>query len=188
MIKRKLLLTIFVSLFIVLLAFTSGCSLVDNINDMYNKNFGFSVTINDQKYADDISGIVLDKKTIIYVSSTDYDVNIFSNSSIENFNFKIGDELYTWSDTYSMLFNTAFNLTKNNDNFTIEYDNLVSILSLLLDYDVNNIFIPDAPEGDLFYLVITSNSQSIKVGFTLIDLIGNANVEDVVIDPDHIIF
>ena len=54
---------------------------------------------------------------------------------------------------------------------------------------MNDIYVPDVPTSeDLFVLSVRSGNGVIDISFTLSDLGGNADVEDVFLNTDKIVF
>lgn len=149
----------------------------------------FSVEINGEKYLNNAKGLVLDKNTSVTVSTENYDVSIYTKSVSNNFSFYVGEEQYEWSDTAYFDISAGFDVSVKGDTFVISYNNLASILSKALDYDMNDIYVPDVPTSeDLFVLSVRSGNGVIDISFTLSDLGGNADVEDVFLNTDKIVF
>ena len=151
----------------------------------------FGVTVNGKLYVNNVDNLVLDKQTTITVTtpfSDGYEAVIYTKALADNFTFKVGDEEYNWADTHTMPFNAGFVFVVDGDTFTLSYTNLAGIIATVLDYNVNDICVPDAPDGDLFEMRITSGNSTITLGFTLTDLGGNANVSGIILDEDEIIF
>lgn len=149
----------------------------------------FSISINDKQYTSNINGLVFDKKTMVNVSASDgYEVSIYTNKVSDDFVFRIIDEEYTWSDTFVMPFTNGFNFSYADDYFIVSYDNLAGIIAQSLGCSELDVYVPNAPDGDLFVMHISSGDLTISVGFTLEDLSGNAAVSDITLDPPAIIF
>ena len=125
----------------------------------------------------------------VTVPSGSYDVNIRSLAVSEDFDFLIGEEVYSWSNTVYQDFTSGFNVTENSDGFTMTYEDLVSVLSDALGYPKEDIRVPDVPtDEDLFVMTVTSDDENISIGFMIEDLGGNMSVIGVSLDSSSIIF
>lgn len=181
------------SLFLMLLIVIAGVIIAFyNLTDGFKyelKTFG--VTVNGKLYVNNVSGLILEKQSEIEVTtpfSDGFEVSVYTKKAEKDFIFRIGDEEYKWSETHVMSFTDGFDIKYSDDSFILIYENLAGILAKTLNYDVNDIYVPDAPSGDLFVMYISSGGSVISVGFTLEDLSGNASVSGITLDPPVIIF
>ena len=156
-----------------------------------NERETFGITVNGERYEYNAEGLVFGKTTEVTVTapSGSYDVSIKSLAVSEDFEFLIGEEVYSWSNTVYQDFTSGFNVTENSDGFTITYEDLASVLSDALGYPKEDIRVPDVPtDEDLFIMTVTSDDESISLGFMLEDLGGNMSVAGVTLDSSSIIF
>lgn len=161
------------------------------VSNLFSKKITFGVTIDGILYESNADGLVLEKNTTVFVSSPsgDYDVSINTRATNKDFEFYIGKESYLWSDTVYRDFTSGFNVTLGDGEFVIMYENIVSVFSDALGYPAKNIIVPDIPtDEDLFVLIVSADEQQIHLGFTLSDLLGNADVSDITLDKTEIIF
>ena len=149
----------------------------------------FGVTINGKYYPNDAEGLVLDKHVTATVTTEDYEVTVSAKPVTEDFTFDVGAETYSWSsDAVLRDFTQGFNVTVKADTFTMEYTDLAGVLAKTLEYDAEDICVPDVPAGeDLFVLSVAKGGTELRIGFTLADLGGNANVESVSLDVTKIV-
>ncbi len=150
----------------------------------------FGVTINGKYYPNNAEGLVLDKHTTATVTTDDYEVTVSAKPVTEDFTFDVGAETYSWSsDAVLRDFTRGFDVTVKGDTFTMDYTDLAGVLAKTLQHDAEDIYVPDAPAGeDLFVVSVTKGSTELRIGFTLADLGGNANVESVSLDVTEIVF
>lgn len=187
MARRNTITTVIVVLLLLALVVGLMVGLSRTLGD--NENEAFSITVNGERYDHNAEGIVFGKNVTVTVPSGSYDVNINSLTVSEDFEFLIGEEVYSWTDTVYQDFTSGFNVTKNSDGFTMTYDDLASVLSDALGYPKEYIRVPDVPtDEDLFVMTVTSEDKSISLGFMIEDLGGNMSATGVSLDSSSIIF
>lgn len=187
--RKNRIVTVIVTVLVILLliGIVAACSWATNGFNDAPKIFG--VTINGKYYPNNADGLVLDKQTTVSVTTDNYDVYISSVTVKEDFVFLIGEEEYKWSDVRTADLAKGFGLSIDGKTFTLTYDDLAGVLADSLGYDVNDIYVPDVPtKEDLFALRVVSDGSEIRLGFTLSDLSGNANVENITLDKTEIVF
>ena len=185
--RTKTILTVAIAVASVLLI----VCLIAGISTAYGNATTFGVTVNGRRYERNAGGLVLGKVSSVLVTSPSgtYDVSVRTRSPDTDFAFLVGEETYMWSETVYADFTSGFGIAKSDDGFTLTYDDLTSVLSGALGCPAEELRVPDVPtDGDLFGLTVTDGSDSIRLGFTLEDLGGNANVESVSLDVTEIVF
>ena len=185
--KSRTIFTIIIAVIVILLVI----GLIVWISRSCSKETTFAVTIDGVRYESNADGLVLGKNTTVFVSSPsgDYDVSVKTRSVSKDFEFYIGEESYLWSNTVYHDFTSGFNVALGDGEFVMTYENIVSVLSDALGYPAKNIIVPDIPtDEDLFVLIVSSEEQQINLGFTLSDLLGNADVSGITLNKTEIIF
>ena len=187
--KRSTIVTVIVVLLLLALAVGLIVGLIRMLGDNGNGTFG--ITVNGERYEHNTEGLVFGTTTEVTVTSTSgsYDVSIKSAAVSEDFEFLIGEEVYSWSNTVYQNFTSGFNVAENSDGFTMTYEDLASVLADALRYPKEDIRIPDVPtDEDLFVMTVASGEESISLGFTLEDLGGNMFVTGISLDSSAIVF
>ena len=128
---------------VVLLLLALAVGLMVGLSRVLGKNERetFGITVNGERYEYNAEGLVFGKTTEVTVTapSGSYDVSIKSLAVSEDFEFLIGEEVYSWSNTVYQDFTSGFNVTENSDGFTITYEDLASVLSDALGYPKEDI-------------------------------------------------
>lgn len=142
----------------------------------------FSVTVNGTAYSSDVSGLILPKKTKIEINGADrYTAEIRAIMPEEDFTFSVGAEEWKWSDLSSYDLTAGFDITVYADSFTLDYEDLASVIRGVLGYNAE-VIVGNVPWSDLFNLRVSSGDKSISVKFTL------EGIYRIELDPPAIIF
>ncbi len=151
---------------------------------------GFEVTVGNNSYTSDVSGLVLTSgESIRILSESDYTVSIEAVTPSEDFAFYVGEEAWHWSDITGWDMTSGFYISVSGNSFNIRYGTLPQFIALVFGVSEESVKTRTAPSGDLFEMKIESGGEVLTIGFTLTDVTGNAvNVTDMELDPEQIIF
>ena len=131
-----------------------------------NKFKVFTITINDEQYTENVSGLIIPKETTVSVNRSEYIVEVSALPITEDFTFNVGSELWSWSDLSSYDLTMGFDIALYNDSFTIKYEDLSSVIRNVIGYNIDVSF-GNVPWCDLFNMRIKSGDQVIDIKFTL---------------------
>lgn len=131
------------------------------------KSETFSVTVNGKTYSSDVSGLILPKKTEIVINGADsFTAEIRAVMPEEDFTFSVGAEEWNWSDFSSYDLTAGFDVTVYSDSFTLDYEDLASVIRGTLGYNAE-VAVGNVPWSDLFNLRVSDGDQNISVKFTI---------------------
>lgn len=142
----------------------------------------FSVTVNGTAYSSDVSGLILPKKTKIGINGADsFTAEIKAVMPEEDFSFNVGAEEWKWSELSSYDLTAGFDITVYVDSFTLDYEDLASVIRGTLGYNAE-VTVGNVPWSDLFNLRVSDGDQNISVKFTI------EGIFRIELDPPAIIF
>ena len=162
-------------LVIVIILILLACVVIGIIRIVANKTDSetFFVKINGETYSQDTNDVIIASGSEIEIASPyddKYDLSIFANITEDNnFEYYVGQELYTWKSVNNIDFSNGFDIQKNENLFVISYDSIVQIISSMVSpYDV---VIATKPNDvlNMFILSVSSNELKINIGFTISD-------------------
>lgn len=141
----------------------------------------FSVKHNGNLYVKNTDGLhIADGDNVaIYSGAKQYEVQIYSKLSSEDFNVTVGSEVYSWNtDIAGKDFTNCFNIVKNDNGFIVNYASLPEILTVYMGRSATVV-----SKGEFFDLYITSGGSVIRLGFNIV-----CNANKVEIDNSVIAF
>ncbi len=152
---------------------------------------GFTVTHNGKTYEKDAFGLLIysgdEIKIDIQTGASVYSVGVTANvTSGNDFDLKLGEEPWKWSQMEKQSFTKGFTITEVTGGFKIEYESLTDIIEKAFGGRGVTVDEAAAVGKDIFLLTIIHDGNvqdSIALSFGV-----GVRVGGIVLDPDHIIF
>lgn len=146
---------------------------------------GFTVTLNDETFSEDASGLTIDKENTVTVSGADeYAVSIGAAMPSEDFELTVGAEVWKWSELTERDFTGAFDISLSDGSFTLAYPGLADVVGYVFGVSPDGVAYAAVPEGDLFAMTISADSGFVVLRFRPNDLTLDEPDPDPVPDPD----
>lgn len=166
----------------------------------YFRKNQFSLSHGEEKYTENGS-ITLTSGDEIKVNAPErYSVVIAAKEAENDFEFKVGADIFKWSEMKGKVFTNAFALTQTGNGFTVQYNNSLSDMISAV-FGGRGVTIDETADAEkvlgaeLFTLTVMSADKTISLNFKLDCKLGTVGALDgsepgiggVETDKDHVI-
>ncbi len=124
----------------------------------------FTIELDGKAYGNGTGGLLIAPGTELKVTTPrgkDYGVKIYASDKA-NFSFKLGEELFQWSDFAGWEFTGGFEMTKTEEGLRINYESLNRVIESVQG---RRAWVTEDASGDIFDLVLDCGEQKIELAF-----------------------